>query len=94
VSAFVDTLRSIGLDVETAIALEQELDQLPARTKEVFMLRAQGYTQEEVGERLGIKQPTVWYHVWKCEHFRDLFSIKVPKKRTYIGEGVVTSDYT
>ena len=80
-SAFVDTMRSIGLDIETAVALEQELDQVPKRTKEVFLMRAMGYTQEEIGEMLGITQQGVFYHQGKCLDLYASLLVKVPKNR-------------
>lgn len=40
------------------------LDELPARTREVFLLhRVEELTYKEIGERLGISIPTVQYHV-------------------------------
>lgn len=89
----VNLFRELGLDVETAVALEQELNRLPERTRQVFLLRAQGYTQEETGQRTGVSARSVRKHLEKCR--KVPFVVRFcPKIRTYIGEGEIISDYT
>jgi len=51
--------------VEQAIDLNAAIAQLTERQREVALLVAQGYTQEEIGERLGIAQRVVSQH-WQA----------------------------
>jgi len=48
--------------VEQNIDLDAAIAQLTERQREVALLVAQGYTQEEIGERLGIRQRVVSQH--------------------------------
>ncbi|MDE1917859.1 MAG: RNA polymerase sigma factor [Sphingomonadales bacterium] len=54
-----------GLEMEDVmVAYRRALDDLPARTREVFVLhRVDDLTYREIGEQLGITIPTVQYHV-------------------------------
>lgn len=90
----VELFRDLGLDVETAIALEQELARLPARTRKVFVLRAQGYTCREVGVAIGMSRMEAVRAADRCEQIYALVCDNRPKNRAYIGEGEVLSDYT
>ena len=65
----IDLLREIGIDVETAVILDDELSRLPDRTQRVFMMRAQGYTQQEVAGFEEVSQQAISIHVKKIEVF-------------------------
>lgn len=54
-----------GLEMEDVMAAyRRALDDLPARTRDVFVLhRVDELTYKEIGEQLGITIPTVQYHV-------------------------------
>ena len=82
----VDLLRDIGLDVETAVILDDELSRLPERTQRVFELRAQGYTQDEIAEAENITQQAISLHTCSMNYFAELL-VKWPKNRAYSNRG-------
>lgn len=63
----VDFFRDLGLDVETAVILDDELSSLPARTQRVFELRVSGYTQQSVADIEGVYRNTVQHHEIKLK---------------------------
>lgn len=89
----ITLFRELGIEIETALAIEQELNRLPERTRKVFLLRAQGYTQEHISVAVGSPRRTVRRDLDRCKNVPFVWPL-LSKKRTYIGRGVVTSDYT
>lgn len=49
--------------VETLVDLRPALAKLTHRQRQVLALTVAGWTQEEIGEELGIGQPRVWKHL-------------------------------
>ena len=62
-------------------ALDKCIDQLPARSKEVFLLhRFEGLKQKEISEKLHISVKTIKNQIWKsmqflksCNEFKDVY---------------------
>lgn len=89
----VDFFRDLGLDVETAVILDDELSALPRRTRLVFMAKAGGYTDREI-EGYGIcPAGSVWLEMRQVSFLHGIVG-KLSKNRAYIGEGEVVSDYS
>ena len=50
-------------DVDLRLDLRRACSRLTERQRAVLVLVLEGYTQEEIGEMLGIAQPTVFHHL-------------------------------
>lgn len=46
-------------EIELRIAIKEIIASLPQNERTAVILRAQGYTQSEIGKQLGITQPAV-----------------------------------
>ena len=68
----VDLLLEIGVDIETAVSIDQEVSRLPPRTQRVFYMRARGYNNREIGDFIGVTERVARYHVKKCKKFTTL----------------------
>jgi DNA-directed RNA polymerase specialized sigma24 family protein len=84
----VDLLRDIGLDVETAVILDDELSRLPERTQRVFEMRARGYTFHEIGESCGVTKQAVHRERRRYAFIAGLVD-KRPDIRAYSNRGPV-----
>jgi len=82
----VDLLRDIGLDVETAVILDDELSRLPERTQRVFELRAQGHNNVEIAESIGVTEGLIRYYLLRAINICEALRI-CPKNRTYSNRG-------
>jgi DNA-directed RNA polymerase specialized sigma24 family protein len=60
-----EQLRSIGVSVETADALEPILEGLPDKKREAFFLWASGMSYRQVARLLGMGKSTMWRLVKK-----------------------------
>lgn len=58
----VDFFRDLGLDIDDAVVLDEELSRLPERTQRVFEMRVAGYTQQDIADAMGVYQNTIQYH--------------------------------
>lgn len=59
-----DTTDHLVRQNQLAVLIEKEIDALPYKMKEVFILsRKAGMSHREIGEKLGIAEPTVKKHV-------------------------------
>lgn len=57
-------------EFEFSAALHQCIEQLPARSREVFMLsRFEGLRQQEISDRLGISVKTIKNQIWRSLQF-------------------------
>jgi transcriptional regulator len=83
----VDLLRSIGLDIDAAIAIDEEVSRLPPRTQRVFDMRAQGYTQQEIADVMGMWKTGVSYHNRKLHSILDLELYKTQNSVHYSSRG-------
>lgn len=80
----VQLFRDIGLDVETAVELDDELSRLPARMQRVFIMRAEGYTQEDIAATEGVTQKSISVCLGKMS---CLTGIIIGKSVPYINRG-------
>jgi len=60
-------------EIEQSIDLQRAIADLPPRQYRVVTLWLQGYKQREIGLKLGIKQPTVSYHLAKVRKSINLY---------------------
>jgi len=60
-----EQLRSIGVSVETADALEPILEGLPDKKREIYLLWASGLSYRKVGKIVGMGKTTIWRIVKK-----------------------------
>jgi DNA-directed RNA polymerase specialized sigma24 family protein len=69
-----EQLRSIGVSVETADALEPILEGLPDKKREAFFLWASGMSYRQVARLLGMGKSTMWRLVKKIRRVHGKLS--------------------
>jgi len=71
-----EQLRSIGVSVETADALEPILEGLPDKKREAFSLWASGMSYRAVGKACGFSRTIVWRIIVKIRKRVNFAKIK------------------
>jgi DNA-directed RNA polymerase specialized sigma24 family protein len=71
-----EQLRSIGVSVETADALEPILEGLPDKKREAFFLWASGMSYRTVGKACGFSRTIVWRIIVKIRKRVNFAKIK------------------
>jgi DNA-directed RNA polymerase specialized sigma24 family protein len=71
-----EQLRSIGVSVETADALEPILEGLPDKKREAFFLWASGMSYRAVGNVCGFSRTIVWRIIVKIRKRVNFAKIK------------------
>jgi DNA-directed RNA polymerase specialized sigma24 family protein len=71
-----EKLRSIGVSVETADALEPILEGLPDKKREAFFLWASGMSYRAVGKSCGFSRTIVWRIIVKIRKRVNFAKIK------------------